>query len=1043
MEISSQRMQMIAQYFIVRPVLCYVIAITTVLLGIIAIYLIPISEFPDIAPPQVQVVAYYPGASAALIQSVVASPIEEEVNGVDGMLYMSSSSSSEGTYTLTITFTPGTNADIATVNVQNRVSVAESELPEVVTELGVSTTSQNSDIMQAIIIYSPESSYNHIFISNYVTNRVENSLTRINGVGSTSQFSRQNYSMRIWLDPIKMASLNLSVSDIYTAVEEQNIMVAPGKIGGPPFENQDTIFQFTLESDGLLETSQQFENIIVLSNGDGSVTKLKDVAIVTLGAESYSAASYYNGYPAALVAVYEEAEANALFVSESVRDEMARIATEFPDDLEYEVVYDISENIIKSVKEIIYTLLITVFIVILIILISLKDIRSAIIVAIAIPVSLLGAIFILYLVGFTVNMITLFALVLAIPLVVDDAIVILENTQRIIESERVSVHNAVLKSMSQITRPIIATTFVLAAVFIPVCFFPGITGNLYREFALTIIFAFMFSTINALTLVPVLCSSILSINNITNKNKYDIMKILCSKYVFVLDILLNRLWLSWAIYLIVFTATIYMFFNNQKSFVPQEDNGVLFINSELPVGASLERTKNIMREISIDLQNEIGVESVTTVAGYSILSGSQANVGMGIVLLSPWDQRQTAGTSWSAIMRSLNLRLSKRSDATFSIFPLPSIPGIGTVGGVSAELLDESRGKSADLEAVKNGLLSALRKKPELQSAVSGFSASSPQYQISLDRARAETLQVSVYDIYLAIEAAFGSVYVNNFVLDNHVYWVVISTQSQYRQQLLDMNNIYVNNSNGIALPLNSFVTITPTLGSETIYRYNLYESAGINVQAVPGISSGAAIETIMSVSDSTLPDGYSIAWTGISLQEVEARNLIFYIILLSVVFSYLFIAVHYESWIIPISIIASTIFAAFGAILPLYFINGVSNNIYSQIGIVLLIGLAAKKAIIVIEFATKIQESGFSIHDAARMAAQERFRAVTMTGICFVVGAVPLMLAGGVGAAGRMSIGFPVFFGMLIDSSLGLLMIPVLYLSIEKIRNFLKCIFQ
>ncbi|MTH98082.1 efflux RND transporter permease subunit [Roseibium sp. RKSG952] len=1031
---------MLPRFFIDRPNFALVIAIITVLVGAIASRLVPIAQFPDITPPQIQVIAYYPGASASLIQKVVASPIEEQVNGVDNMIYMSSISSSEGVYTLSIIFNIGTDPDIAEVQVENRVALAEPDLPDAVTLLGIETQRRSSNMLQVINLISPNNTHDQLFLSNYATNVVQDPLSRISGVGDVSQFGPLDYSMRVWLNPEKMAALNLDASDVATAIEAQNIEAAPGYVGAPPFGNLQTDFQFTLETNGLLETAEDFENIILSAETDGSYVRLKDVARVELASEDYNISSSYNGKPSAIFAIFEESNANAIQVADAVRDRMVDLAKQFPEDLEYVFAYDVTTAVRVSIREIFETLLLTSVLVISVTFFFLLSWRATIIPAIAIPVSLLGTLALIYLIGFSANMITLFAFVLAITLVVDDAIVIIENTERIMEEEDLDAREATLKAMTQVTRPIIATTFVLAAVFVPVCFFPGITGELYLQFALTITVAFLLSAVNALTLSPVLCSKLLSRGSGRPKG---ILKAIPSGvdkvrdlYVACVKLLLRVPIISVVLFAAVLVGAVYLFKTTPTGFIPQEDNGILFVNVELPEGASLQRTEAVLAKIDAEIRDHKGVSAVTTIAGYSILAYARSNVGMVILLLDPWGERTTPDTQWRAIMQSLNVKLAAMPDATSFVFPLPSIPGIGSAGGLTGELLDEENGSITDFDAVKNAFVAALRKEPEFESAFSGFSANAPQYFVEIDRDRAEALEVSVYDIIVALEATFSSVYVNNFVKDDRVYWVVISTEPEYRQKISDIDGVYVNNSDGDSLPLRTFITVSPTLGAEIIYRFNLYTSADVTAQFNPGVSSGEAIQKFIEVAEANLPKGYGYAWTGITLQEVLASGLVTLILVLAVVFAYLFMVALYESWILPISVMASTVFAIFGALIPLQFVPGLSNDIYVQIGIVLLIGLAAKKAIMVVEFAKNYHEAGYTPYEAAVKAAHIRFRPVTMTGLCFIFGVVPLLLSSGAGAAGRISIGYPVFFGMIIDSTLGLLMIPVLFVWIQNLSD-------
>ncbi|MEX3008741.1 efflux RND transporter permease subunit [Hoeflea sp. TYP-13] len=1027
-------------YFIDRPKFAIVIAILTALAGAIGIRFIPIAQFPDIVPPQVYVTASYPGANAALIQEAIATPIEEKVNGVDGMIYMSSSSSNSGTYELTVTFEIGTDPDIAAINVQNRVSLAEPILPAPVIQQGVVTSKQSGDMVMVLNLISPNGTKDALFLSNYAANILQDPLSRVSGVGAVNQFGSLNYSMRVWIQPDRMAALNIDASDISTAIENQNVEAAAGQVGAPPFGDQTTDFQFTLEADGLLKTVKEFENIIVSANTDGSVVRLSDVARIELGSETYDSSAKYNNKPSAAIAVYQESGANALDVADAVYAQMDELATKFPDDVTYELSMDVTTAVRVSIEEILFTLMITTALVIGVTFFFLLSWRATIIPAVAIPVSLLGAMALLYLFGFSANMITLFAIVLAITLVVDDAIVIIENAERIMEEEGLEAREATLKAMDQVTRPIIATTFVLAAVFVPVCFFPGVTGKLYLQFALTIIFAFGISAINALTLGPALCSMLLKRGAGTPKSFLRVIPATMDRvrnlYVRLVGLMLRYMIVSLAVFALFVAATVVLFQTTPTGFIPQEDNGILLGSVELPDGASLSRTEAVMSNVSEIVSATPGVRSVITISGFSMMAGQKPSIGMVIILLDPWSERKTEQTQWYAIMADLSKKLAALPEATSFVFPMPSIHGVGSSGGISAQLLDFSNGKVEDLDAAKKALVTALNAAPQFGQTYSNFSASSPQYYLAIDRDRAETLGVDVSDIFTALQANLSSLYVNNFIKAGRVYWVVISADAQFRQTTEDIDNIYVKNADGDSLPLRVLVSKSPKLGPQTIYRYNLFQTASVSGQLNDGVSSGQAITAMQEIANKTLPEDYGIEWTGVTLQEVEAGGLVLYIFLLAIVFAYLFLVAQYESWTLPMSVMASTVFAVFGAFIPLQVVPGLSNDIYAQIGIVLLIGLAAKKAIMVVEFAKVRREQGASIHHAALSAAKLRFRPVTMTGLCFIIGVLPLILSSGAGAAGRISIGFPVFAGMIIDSTIGLLMIPVLYAAFQTMRE-------
>ncbi|MEX0350751.1 MAG: efflux RND transporter permease subunit [Paracoccaceae bacterium] len=1030
---------MIPRYFIERPNFAIVIAILMVLAGLLGVRLIPIAQYPEITPPQVYVNTSYPGADAALIQEAVATPIEEQVNGVDGMLYMSSGSSNSGTYELTVTFEIGTDPDIASIDVQNRIALAEPVLPSSVIQQGINVSKRSGGMMMVINLTSPDGSRDELYLSNYAADFVQDPLARISGVSAVTQFGPLEYSMRVWTRPDKMAALNITASDIATAIQNQNVEAAAGELGAPPFGAQTPDFQFKLQARGLLREPEEFERIIVASNPDGSIVRLGDVARVELGAESYSGASRFNGKGSAAIAIHQEATANALDIANAVLAELDHLAEKFPEGVSYEIPYDITTAVRLSIRDILFTLGLTAGLVVLVTFLFLASWRATIVPAIAIPVSLLGAVALIYLIGFSANMITLLALVLAITLVVDDAIVIIENAERIMEEEGLEARAATEKAMDQVTRPIIATTFVLAAVFVPVCFFPGITGKIYLQFALTIIFAFMLSAVNALTLGPALCALLLR-QGVRPRGPLRLVPALIAwirgLYMRLVTLMLRYLALSLLVFAGFVGGTVYLFKTVPTGFIPPEDSGILLAGIDLPDGASLARTEAVMTQVDTMIRAMPGVHSVTTISGFSMMSGTKSSTGMVVIALDPWDQRKTPELQWYSIMAAANEKLATLPEATSFVFPLPSIHGLGVSGGVSAELVDLADGDVDKLDAAKTAFLTALNAAPEFSHVHSSFSASVPQYLLSVDRDRAETLGVEVIDIFSALQASLSSYYVGNFIKRNKVHWIVISADADFRQSLDDIGNIYVKNADGNSIPLRVLVRHEPVMGPASIPRYNLYTAASINAQLADDTSSGQAIAAMQAIADANLPEDFDIEWSGVTQQEVAAGGLVTYILMGAVVLSYLFLVALYESWTLPLAVMSSTVFAVFGALVPLATIPHLSNNIFAQVGMVLLIGLAAKKAIMVVEFANDERARGSSIRDAALKAAELRFRPVTMTGLCFIIGVLPLVLATGAGAAGRVSIGYPVLAGMILDSTVGLLMIPVLYLTFQGLRE-------
>lgn len=1031
---------MLTEFFIDRPKFAFVVSIVITFIGAIAIYFIPVSEYPDIAPPQVVVTAQYPGASATDVDQSVAVPIETQVNGVENMIYMSSTSSSNGQYQLTVTFEVGTDPDIAAVNVQNRVSLAEPQLPQAVTQQGVSTRKQSSGLLLVVNLISPKGTRDEIFLSNYAAIKMQDALSRIPGVGNVAQFGPLEYSMRVWINPDKLAALNLTANDVANAIEAQSLEATPGRIGAPPL-SQGSEFEFTLQAKGRLDQVSEFENIVLTANPDGSVVKLKDVARIDLGSRSYDATSALNNKPAATIGVYQTSGANALEVADLVYAELKKLAKSFPDDVEYRLLYDITKAVRASVEEIIKTLLMTGALVIAVTFLFLTNWRTTLIPSIAIPVSLIGTVAVLFAVGFSANMITLFALILAITLVVDDSIVITENVARIMESEKLPVREATIKAMSQVTRPIIATTLVLFAVFVPVCFFPGITGEVYLQFALTITIAFTLSAVNALTLAPVLCVTLMRAAPAEPQGLLGWFPRLVDKVRDAYVVAVRFMIRTWVLSLVLFAAftagVVYLLNTVPTSFVPLEDKGVLLVNVQLPEGASLDRTQKMSADMTEMLLKMEGIVDVISVSGYSIIAGEGSNYALLIPVLAPWSERTSRKLQWYNILQRIDDNLAKFAGAEAFTLPLPPIDGLGITGGITAQVQDNADHGTQALAAVTRALIVAANQNDNFNRVFTTLSANAPQYYLKIDRVKAEALGVPINTIYEALSSTLGTNYVNNFNLYNKLYWVIVSAEPGYRDNLEDIGRIQVKNSAGNMVPLDALIEVTSSLGPQAVNRYNMVHTAKIQGMSAIGSSSGRAMEAMDTIAAKVLPEGYGLEWTDLSYQEEKATGLMIYVFLLAFSFAYLFLVAQYESWLLPLSVMLSTVFAVFGALLPLYFIGLLNNNLYAQIGIVLLIGLAAKKAIMLVEFSrVRHEEEGESILEAALSAARVRFRPVTMTGMCFIIGVLPLVFASGAGASSRISIGVVVFSGMLIDSTLGLLFIPVLYCVFQVLRE-------
>ncbi|MED5513993.1 multidrug efflux RND transporter permease subunit [Pseudoalteromonas lipolytica] len=1031
---------MISKTFISRPKFALVISIVITIAGLISMALLPVNMYPQITPPQVQISASYPGASAQIVEESVIRPIEEQVNGVEDMMYIESTSSNNGTASITVYFKVGTDTDIAQVNVQNRVALAEAGLPEEVKRQGVSVKKKSSSMLLGINLYSNQENIDAIFLSNYATNYLTEPLGRINGVASAEVMGEQTYSMRLWLRPDRMASLGLTVSEVQAALQEQNTIVAAGKLGAAPSAPSQQ-FEYSIQAKGRLKTPEEFGQTIIRSSKDGNFVRLNDIARIELGAASYSTTAKLNQQDTAFIVIYQLTEANATQVAADVKARMAELAKQLPDGVEYSIPYDTTEFINRSIDEVVVTLVQAVGLVILVVFLFLQNWRATLIPTVAIPVSLVGTFAFMMMMDYSINLITLFGLVLAIGIVVDDAIIVIENVERILKEEKLPIKEAVTKAMEQVSGPIVATTLVLLAVFVPVGFMPGITGELYKQFSVTISFAVLISSLNALTLSPALCALLLN-EKAMKPIKWlapfeNIITRSTNGYSKVINFILKRTARMALFAVVIFAAAGWLVKTVPTGFVPAEDQGFLFVDVQLPDAAASGRTQDVMHKLGEIVKNEPAATDFIAVSGFSLLGGAGSNNALGIVVLKDWEERTSPELGLRAVLTRLMGQFWAMPDAQIMAFNPPSIPGLGTSAGFEFRLQDSEGREPAELAQVLNGLIYEANQRPELSNVYSTFRANVPQYFLEIDRNKAKAQGVALSDIFLTLQAQLGSLYINDFNQFSRTYRVIMQAESRFRQNPADLQYYYVRNDEGAMVPLTTLAKLEPILGPTSLTHFNLYRSASISGQPAAGYASGDAIKAMQELAEQ-LPTGYVYEWAGQSKQEIEAGNMAPILFGLAVVFVYLFLVAQYESWTIPFSVIAAVPLALFGAMLALYVI-GMENNIYAQVGLVLLIGLSTKTAILIVEFAMEERAAGKGIFEAALNAARLRFRAVLMTALSFVLGVLPLVFASGAGAGSRISLGITVLFGMLAATIFGTLLVPLFYTLVQSMREKIK----
>ncbi|WP_414548159.1 efflux RND transporter permease subunit [Anabaena sp. CCY 0017] len=1028
---------MFVDFFIKRPVFATVCALIVLLLGLICLPTLPIARFPDIAPTQINVTANFSGASAEDVESGVTNILERQINGIEGIRYITSSSSNDGSTNITATFDSSRNPDIAAVDVQNRVSVAQPQLPEAVQRTGVRVSKQSNNILLAIGLFAENDEYDNIFLSNYADLYLGDALKRVKGVGNVTIFGERRYAMRLWLDPSRLAGRGLTTADVANALSEQNLQVGAGRIGQEPAPEGQS-YQIDVRAVSRLTEPSEFEEIVLKTNDDGTLIKLKDVGRAELGAENYNSFLRYRAKDAVGLGIYQLPGSNALDVARGVREEMARLAPNFPPGLRYEVAFDTTRFVEESMSEVVKTLIAAVILVVIVIFVFLQDWRTTLIPALTVPLSLIGTFIFARLFGFSINSLTLFGLTLASGMVVDDAIVVVEQISRFIKDKGMSPRRAASESMAELFGAVIATSLVLMAVFIPVAFFPGTTGALYRQFALTIAFSIVISTFLALTLTPSLCALLLRPGQQTTgwlgrvfDRVNQVLDSVQRSYERSLNFLVRFKNIIIGLFIVSLGMTVWLYITVPTAFLPEEDEGFFITILQGPQGVSLQYTSDVIAQVEKEILQIPEVVGTFAVGGFSF-SGNTANTGIIFTTLKPWAERSRPDQTVQAIIGNLRGKLFAIPEAR--IFPVnpPPIQGVGNFGGFNFQLQDRRGSSGLDSLVQSMGqMLGRANQTPGLQAVFSTFAAETPQLLVEVDRNRAKALQVSIDDIFRTLQTALGSQYVNDFNLQQRNYRVYIQADQQFRSNPKDIGKLYVRSQTNQMIPLKNLITTTSVVGAQTINHYNLFRSIEINGSAAPGSSSGNAIQAMEQLAAEILPPGFGYEWSGTALEEIESGGLAPIIFGLGIVFVFLVLAAQYENYIDPLIILLAVPLAIFGALIA-QSMRGFANDVYCQIGLVMLIGLASKNAILIVEFANQLRNEGFSIAKAAVEAAQERLRPILMTAFSTLLGIFPLTIATGAGAGSRQSLGTTVFGGMLIATFLSLFVVPILYIVIK-----------
>ena len=1025
-----------SDFFIDRPIFSIVISIVIVIVGVLGLFLLPIDQYPQIVPPVVKVSASYPGASAQTVTQAVATPIEQELNGTPGMLYMESTNSNSGSFSATITFDISTDPDLAAVEIQNRVKQAEARLPAEVVQNGISVEKQASSRLMTVTLRSNDPKFDEIYLSNYATLNVLDMLRRVKGVGSVSNVGSRYYAMQIWVQPDRLANLGLTVDDLQKALKDQNRESAAGVLGQQPISDIDITTPIIAQ--GRLSSVGEFEDIVIRANPDGSLIRLRDVARISLEAQSYNTESGINGGNAAVLNINMLPGANAMEVAESVKKEMEEISRNFPEGITYEIPFDMTSYISQSINEVYHTLFEALILVILVVFLSLQNWRATLIPVIAVPISLIGTFGIMLAFGFSLNMMTLLGLILAIGIVVDDAIVVVENVERIMNEEHLSPYEATKKAMQGLGSAIIATSLVLCAVFVPVSFLTGITGQLYRQFTITIAVSVLISTLVALTLSPAMCALLLKPDSGKKKNKlFRYINLWLARGNRLYEKLIRKgLKHARRVVAAFGISLIAIWLLNEivpQSFMPQEDQGYFTVELELPEGATLERTRHITERAMNYLMSREDVEYVLNVTGSSPRVGTNQSRSQLTVILKPWEDRKSSNLR--DIMEEIREELKKYPESKVYLSTPPVIPGLGSSGGFEMVLEARSDASYADLQRAADTLLYYASQRKEISGLSSSIQNDIPQLYFDVDRDKAQMLGVKIADIFSTLKTFTGSIYVNDFNMFNRIYRVYIQAEAPYRAHKDNLGLFFVKGSNNAMIPITALGTTSYTTGPGTIRRFNMFTSTTISGEAAPGYSSGQAMAILEEIASKHLPKNIGVEWSGLSYQEKHVSGQTAYILALALLFVFLFLAAQYESWSIPIAVILSLPIAGVGAYLGNW-ICGLENNIYFQIGLVMLGGLVAKNAILIVEFAKDEVEKGNNAVDAVIKAAHLRFRPIVMTSLAFILGMLPLVFASGPGSASRQGIGTGVFFGMIVAITVGIIFVPLLFVWVYKLKS-------